>query len=96
MTNALGRHMSDESGTKEVHEFTGIYASLRLCATTVKGKTYGLVAWSRQFCYRGYAMRRLALWFWLNISRLGVLDIIQFREGCNRTETEFVYWTISC
>ena len=42
MTNALGRHMSDVSGTKEVHEFTGIFASLRLCAITVDGETDGL------------------------------------------------------
>ena len=42
MTNALGRHMSDVSGTKEVHEFTGILASLRLCAITVDGETNGL------------------------------------------------------
>ena len=34
--------MSDVSGTKEVHEFTGIIASLRLCAITVDGETDGL------------------------------------------------------
>ncbi|WZZ25902.1 hypothetical protein YC2023_009303 [Brassica napus] len=34
--------MNDVSGTKEVHEFTGILASLRLCAITVDGETDGL------------------------------------------------------
>ena len=42
MTNALGRHMSNVSGTKVVQEFTGTVASLILCATTVDGETYGL------------------------------------------------------
>ena len=96
MTNALGRHMSNVSETKEVHEFIGTFASLRLCAITVERETDDLEAWSRQFCYGVYAMCRLTLWFWLNRSRLGVLDIIQFRAGCNCTETEFMYWAISC
>ena len=39
MTNALVRHMSDVSRTKEVHEFTGTFTSLRLCAITVDGET---------------------------------------------------------
>ena len=34
--------MSDVLGTKEVHEFTGTFASLRLCAITVDGETNGL------------------------------------------------------
>ena len=42
MTNVLGRHMSDVSGTKKVHEFTGTFGSLRLCAITVDGETDGL------------------------------------------------------
>ncbi|WZZ43708.1 hypothetical protein YC2023_039967 [Brassica napus] len=40
--NALGGHMSNVSGTKEVHEFTGTFSSLRLCGVTVNGETYGL------------------------------------------------------
>ena len=42
MTNALGRHMSDVSGIKEVHEFTGTFSSLRLCAITIDGETDGI------------------------------------------------------
>ncbi|WZZ27141.1 hypothetical protein YC2023_010542 [Brassica napus] len=44
VADALSRRMSDVSGTKEVQEFTGTLASLRLCATTVEGEAVGLEA----------------------------------------------------
>ena len=44
VADALSRRMNDVSGAKEVHELTGILASLRLCATTVDGKSAGLKA----------------------------------------------------
>ncbi|XP_056850592.1 uncharacterized protein LOC108827423 [Raphanus sativus] len=44
VADALSRRRSDVSGTREVQEFTGMLASLRLCATSVDGEIVGLEA----------------------------------------------------
>ena len=71
--------MSDVSVTKEVHEFTGTFASLSLYVITVDGETDGLETLEQAYLLcRIHQTQVSFIWIWLSESRLGVLDIIIF------------------
>ena len=78
MEDALSGPVSDVSGTKKVHEFTGTITSLRLCVITVEREIDGLETLEQADLHGGYAKHGIAMRLWLSRSRLGVLDIIQF------------------
>ena len=77
MINALGRRMNCFSGTREVHEFTGRFASFILGVITVNGETNVLGTLEQAVLLWRIRKHKLALWIWLSRSRLRVLDIIQ-------------------